>query len=294
MEPRTSKRRPDKKTPPFDAEPRPPGEAAEERTLITTQDFVDYYLSEGRRLLRQGIEPGQPAAAYIRAFPGLSAFLRQHGEVLAERGVVSAEIEAGEALLGRLGEADQRARDRGPGSGRGEAIGEASGKLSQVRDSVRRLTRGAEGAEVRRIFGLDHKVDSASVASLLHGIELFLDGGRRLEGRLRSFRLIPADLLQLADHRQKLLALRTPADPDPGAGSGDERLSAEAQALRLSVENYFASLAAAITTAFAEGDPRRIAGLKLIPRHEERRERPPTPTRPLPRLWRPLLPTTDE
>ncbi len=262
---------------------------AAERTLITTKDYVDYYLSEGERLMRQGVEPLQPASAYVKAFPGLQVFLRQHGEVLAERGVVSTEIEAGDVLVGRLAEVE-RAENRSIGgvAGRGEAISQASGKLSQVRDSVRRLTRGAEGAEVRRAFGLDHKVDSASVASLLHGIELFLDGGQRLARKLRTFRLIPADLVHLEEHRQTLLKLRTPT-PERVA----ERLPVEAYGTLLAVDNYFASLAAAITTAFAEGDPRRIAGLKLIPRHEERRQRVQT-IRPLPRLWRPLMPTPDE
>src|SRR4051794_16025908 len=73
-----------------------------EITPITPEDYVERYGAEGERLERGGATPSAPAAQYIAAYPGLRRFLQQHGEALSVRGVVSAEVEAGEVLVGRL------------------------------------------------------------------------------------------------------------------------------------------------------------------------------------------------
>ena len=214
------------------------------------------------------------------AHPALRRFLQQHGEALSTRGVVSAEVEAGDLLIQRLAEL----LPDGPLEHEGEeedACLSAARRLMQLRDAVRRVLRGPEPALLRERLGIDRPINAQSVTAVLRGVEQFLAVLREQPARLSEMRLIPADLEQLEVHRQRLLGLRKTAPPpvDPGA----------LLRTQLAVEAYFASLGAAIGAAFPDGDPRRMAGLKLIPRHEERRQ-----LRPAPRLWQAANPSPDE
>lgn len=246
---------------------------------LTVQDYVDRYVAEGQRLLRGGVEPAAPAAQYVAAYPALRAFLRQHGEVLAARGVVSAEVEAGEVLVAQLAE-QLRA---GPASHVGAedlVCQRAALRLRQLRDVVRRVLRGPETAALRARLGLERPLRAHSVTCVLRNLEQFLGGLREHPEQLPALRLIPADLEELEELRQRLQHLRRTSPP----GDPQQLLSAH-----LAVEACFASLAAAISAAFPPQDPRRIAGLKLIPRAEERRQR-----RPAPKLWRAAHPSPDD
>src|SRR5262249_11856417 len=156
------------------------------------QDFVDHYTAQGDRLLQGGVEPGIAPAEYIAAYPGLCAFVRQHGDALAERGVVSAEIEAGQGLVQRLCDLHVQGLLPEDSPVYREIIAPACGKLLQVRDGVRRMARGRDGAELRSQFGLTYVVEQTSAASVLHGIGLFLQGAENHPAHLRTFRLLPS------------------------------------------------------------------------------------------------------
>lgn len=268
--------------------------------LLTPQDYVEHYQAEGERLLRSGVEPSVAASAYLQAFPRLLSYLRHHGDALGERGVVSGELQAGQILVDRVAisaaPATAPAAPGGPtvSSAGGEAdatpgagvIAAAAGKLGQVRDSVRRLTRGPAGEALRHQLGLGYRVEPCSAASVTRGIDLMLSGLSGDPDLLHQFRLIPRDVEQLAEHRERLRGLLGGQGVTPPL-QGEAR---EARRDHLAVEAFFASVAAAISVAFAERDPRRIAGLKLIPRNDERRSK----SRPQPRLWRAPLPSIDE
>lgn len=270
--------------------PLAPPDDAPARVLITCEDYVDYYLSQGEGLLCGGLEPRLSPSVYIGAYPKLAAFLRRNAEALAERGVVSAEIEAGQVLIDRLRRAAQAEPAAPEPTPRDRVLAAALGKLTQVRDCVRRVARGAAGARLRSHFGLPLAVEPGCAGSLLQGIDLFLGAARAMPEKLRSFRLIARDLDELEQHRRVLQAL--PPAPGPAPGTAEPAPDAERRRLLCAADACFASLAAAIGSAFADGDARRVAGLKLIPRSDDRR-RPPS-VRPLPKLWKPLLPTTDD
>lgn len=270
---------------PMEGGPRPessePSEAARaEGTPITPQDYAARYSQEGARLSLGGVLPAASPGEYIAAYPRLRAFLRQHGEPLSVRGVVSAEVDAGEILVARLSELLDQGGPEHTG-GEEDACLAAARRLMQLRDAVRRVLRGPETAPLRERLGIDRPLKVQSVTAVLRALEQFLAVLREQPERLVELRLIAADLDTLEEHRTRLLALRRTAPPpvDPGA-----LLRAH-----LSVEAYFGSLGAAVAAAFPEGDPRRIAGLRLIPRNEERRH-----ARPAPRLWHAAHPTTDE
>jgi hypothetical protein len=247
---------------------------------ITTQDYVEKYAAEGARLCQGGVLPSSPPSEYVAAYPRLRAFLRQHGDPLSVRGVVSAEVDAGEGLVQRLSELLDLGTPEHAGADE-EACYAAARRLMQLRDAVRRVLRGPEAAPLRERLGIDRPLKVQSVTAVLRALEQFLAVLREYPERLVELRLIPADLDQLEEHRSRLIGMRRTAPPpvDPSA-----LLRAH-----LAVEAYFASLGAAIAAAFPEGDPRRIAGLRLIPRNEERRH-----ARPAPRLWRASHPSTDE
>ena len=247
---------------------------------ITTEDFIEKYRAEGARLCQGGVLPMAPPSEYVAAYPRLRAFLRQHGEPLSVRGVVSAEVDAGEALVQPLSELLDLGVPEHAGIDE-EACHAAARRLMQLRDAVRRVLRGPEAAPLRERLGIDRPLKAQSVTAVLRALEQFLAVLREHPERLTELRLIPPDLEVLEEHRTRLIALRRTAPPpvDPAA-----LLRAH-----LAVEAYFASLGAAIAAAFPEGDPRRIAGLRLIPRTEDRRH-----ARPAPRLWRASHPSTDE
>jgi hypothetical protein len=246
-------------------------------TISEQQRHLDFYMHEGELLLQGGVDSAASPQGYLIASVALYSYLRRHSPVLLTRGVTTAEIDAGGILIGHLRDLHAETQSSG-GVLDGEVVGAAVARLTQARDIARRVLRPYP--TLRCHFGLSNVVDPTLPATVVHAIDHFVAGAEAHLDKCHN-RLLKSDLAELVAHRRRITDLTgEPPRPNPAL-----------LPTLLAVDAFFSSMAAAISGAFPKDDPRRIAGLKLIPRRGDRRGPSKAPRA---RLWRNSRPFSEE
>jgi hypothetical protein len=233
----------------------------------SADDAYCTFLLLGEAYFTGGAEPRLDSRTYIEAWPRLLSFIRDHRDALLARGVVEAELQAGNRLCRELAEClvEISVTPPLPAVMARPTIDAAIARLERMRGMVQRLACGADGAQLALQFGIGVPLDPSQPAQVADAIARFLDGAHRNLERLHLFRFVSADLEELKAHRRALLSLCS-----AGGRDGEAPLP-RADRLLAALEGLYASVATAISQAFPPDDPRRIAGLRCIPRARDRR-----------------------
>jgi len=154
------------------------------------------------------------------------------------------------------------ARGRSPEEA--DLLAEAASAAQNARESIQRVTRGADGRRTARAFGLGEPFSVRQSQHVLRALRSILDGAKSCPEIASDAGLINEDLQTMRD-----LAAEVERLPGAGAPLNDEvHALIEAQA---ALRAYFDLVAAKATLALAADPEERARLFAMLPRAEDRR-----------------------